>query len=36
MGPAAKPEAGYGKVCIYHNGAQSCYSVRGFRGILRV
>ena len=26
----------YGSVFIYHNGAQSFYSVRGFRGILRV
>lgn len=26
----------YGQVFIYHNGAQSYYSVRGFRGSLRV
>ncbi|MCW5908074.1 MAG: DUF4256 domain-containing protein [Chitinophagales bacterium] len=26
----------YGKVFVYHNGAQSYYSARGFRGLLRV
>jgi len=26
----------YGKVCVYHNGAQSYYAARGFRGLLRV
>lgn len=26
----------YGKVFVYHNGAQSYYAVRGFRGALRV
>ncbi len=26
----------YGHVFVYHNGAQSFYSARGFRGILRV
>ncbi len=26
----------YGHVFVYHNGAQSYYSVRGFRGLLRV
>jgi hypothetical protein len=26
----------YGKVFIYHNGAQSYYAVRGFRGSLRI
>ncbi len=26
----------YGTVFIYHNGAQSFYSARGFRGVLRV
>ena len=26
----------YGRVFIYHNGAQSYYAVRGFRGSLRV
>lgn len=26
----------YGKVFVYHNGAQSYYAARGFRGVLRV
>jgi hypothetical protein len=26
----------YGQVFVYHNGAQSYYGVRGFRGLLRV
>ena len=26
----------YGQVFTYHNGAQSCYAARGFRGWLRV
>lgn len=26
----------YGKVFVYHNGAQSYYGVRGFRGLLKV
>jgi hypothetical protein len=26
----------YGHVFVYHNGAQSYYAVRGFRGVLRV
>jgi hypothetical protein len=26
----------YGKVFVYHNGAQSYYAARGFRGFLRV
>lgn len=26
----------YGRVFVYHNGAQSYYGVRGFRGLLRV
>ncbi|MGZ5254149.1 MAG: DUF4256 domain-containing protein [Flavitalea sp.] len=26
----------YGQVFIYHNGAQSYYSGRGFRGIVRI
>ena len=26
----------YGRTFIYHNGAESYYSSRGFRGILRV
>jgi len=26
----------YGKVFVYHNGAESYYGARGFRGSLRV
>ncbi len=26
----------YGRVFVYHNGAESYYAVRGFRGCLRV
>ena len=26
----------YGQVFVYHNGAQSYYAVRGFRGVLRI
>jgi hypothetical protein len=26
----------FGRVFVYHNGAQSYYSARGFRGVLRV
>ena len=26
----------YGKVFVYHNGAESYYAARGFRGSLRV
>src|SRR5690606_11072589 len=26
----------YGRVFVYHNGEQSYYSARGFRGLLRV
>ncbi|HOE70176.1 MAG TPA: DUF4256 domain-containing protein [Brevefilum sp.] len=26
----------YGQVFVYHNGADSYYSSRGFRGVLRV
>ena len=26
----------YGKVFVYHNGAQSYYAARGFRGLVRV
>ncbi len=26
----------YGKVFVYHNGAQSYYAARGFRGLLRI
>lgn len=42
--PAAVRERGgalfgdrrYGRVFVYHNGAESYYAVRGFRGLLRV
>jgi len=36
LGGALFGEFRYGRVFIYHNGAQSYYKVRGFRGILRV
>lgn len=36
LGGAHFGDRRYGHVFIYHNGAQSFYSVRGFRGILRV
>jgi len=26
----------YGKVFVYHNGAESYYGSRGFRGVIRV
>ena len=26
----------YGTVFVYHNGAESCYAARKFRGLLRV
>ena len=26
----------FGRVFIYHNGAESYYSARGFRGILKI
>lgn len=25
----------YDTVFVYHNGAESCYAIRGFRGVLR-
>lgn len=36
LGGAIFGDRRYGKVFIYHNGAPSFYSVRGFRGSLRV
>ncbi len=36
LGGAIFGDYRYGKVFIYHNGAQSYYSSRGFRGALRV
>lgn len=36
LGGALFGDFRYGRVFIYHNGAQSYYAVRGFRGILSV
>lgn len=36
LGGALFAEFRYGNVFVYHNGAQSYYAVRGFRGLLRV
>ncbi len=36
LGGAIFGDFRYGKVFIYHNGAQSYYSVRGFRGFINV
>ena len=36
LGGALFCDRRYGKVFVYHNGAQSYYSARGFRGLLRV
>jgi hypothetical protein len=36
LGGALFCDRRYGKVFTYHNGAQSYYAVRGFRGLLRV
>jgi len=36
LGGALFGDFRYGKVFIYHNGAQSYYAARGFRGALRV
>ena len=36
LGGALFCERRYGKVFVYHNGAQSYYAARGFRGLLRV
>lgn len=36
LGGAIFADFRYGKVFIYHNGAESYYAVRGFRGLLRV
>jgi len=36
LGGALFAEFRYGKVFVYHNGAQSYYAVRGFRGCLKV
>ena len=36
LGGALFCDRRYGKVFLYHNGAQSYYGARGFRGLLRV
>ena len=36
LGGALFCDCRYGKVFVYHNGAQSYYAARGFRGLLRV
>jgi hypothetical protein len=36
LGGALFCDRRYGKVFVYHNGAQSYYSSRGFRGLVRV
>lgn len=36
LGGALYGDCRYGRVFVYHNGAQSYYSVRAFRGLLRV
>jgi Protein of unknown function (DUF4256) len=36
LGGALFCDRRYGKVFVYHNGAQSYYAVRGFRGYVRV
>ena len=36
LGGALFCDRRYGKVFVYHNGAQSYYASRGFRGVLRV
>ena len=36
LGGAVFCDRRYGQVFVYHNGAESYYGVRGFRGSLRV
>ena len=36
LGGALFCDRRYGKVFVYHNGAQSYYAARGFRGFVRV
>ena len=36
LGGAIFADYRYGKVFVYHNGAESYYAARGFRGLLRV
>jgi hypothetical protein len=36
LGGALFGDRRFGRVFLYHNGAQSYYAGRGFRGLLRV
>ncbi|MNT52726.1 hypothetical protein D3C72_1897650 [compost metagenome] len=36
LGGALFCDRRYGQVFLYHNGAQSYYAARGFRGLLRI
>ena len=36
LGGALFGDHRYGKVFVYHNGAESYFAARGFRGLLRV
>jgi hypothetical protein len=36
LGGALFCDRRFGKVFVYHNGAQSYYAARGFRGLVRV
>ena len=36
LGGALFGDRRYGKVFVYHNGAQSYYAARGFRGSIRL
>lgn len=36
LGGALFCDRRYGRVFVYHNGAESYYAARGFRGLLRV
>lgn len=36
LGGALFCDRRYGRVFVYHNGVQSYYAARGFRGVLRV
>jgi len=36
LGGALFCDRRYGQVFLYHNGAQSYYAARGFRGLLKV
>jgi hypothetical protein len=36
LGGAIFADFRYGKVFVYHNGAESYYASRGFRGLLRI